>query len=134
MLTYGDGVSDVNIRDLVEFHKSHGKLATVTTVRPISRFGTLDLASERPSAQILGETRQRRLDQRGLFRLRSQSVRLSRTATIASSSANRWSGLPPKASSWPTGIDGFFYAMDTYREYQYLNEMWSSGNAPWKVW
>ena len=78
LLTYGDGVSDVDIRSLVEFHKSHGKIATVTTVPPISRFGMMDVDRNDAVQQIYGETHDRWLDERRLLRAQPRRIRLSR--------------------------------------------------------
>ena len=89
LLTYGDGVSDVNIRRVLEFHKSHGKIATVTTVPPISRFGMLEVAGEGRVTNFTEKPKMRRLHQRRLLRLPARNFRLSRAATNASWSTNR---------------------------------------------
>jgi glucose-1-phosphate cytidylyltransferase len=131
MLTYGDGVGDVNIAELLEFHKSHGKLATVTTVRP-SRFGIIEANSIRCN-KFQRETPTRWLDERRLLRARAPGLRLSRRRRLhlrtrapgAAGARRPVDGLPH---------DGFFYAMDTYREYEHLNELWNAKQAPWKVW
>ena len=68
LLTYGDGVSDVDIRDLVDFHENHGNIATVTTIPPISRFGMLELGGRRPRAALRRKTQERRMDERRLLR------------------------------------------------------------------
>jgi NDP-sugar pyrophosphorylase family protein len=76
-MTYGDGLIDVNIRDPVEFHKSHGKIATVTTVPPISRFGLIDIMITTASALSM-KTQNRRLDERRVLRAESRGLRLPR--------------------------------------------------------
>lgn len=133
LLTYGDGVSNVDIRDVVEFHKSHGKIATVTTVSPVSRFGMLDL-SENSSVERFTEKPKTDgwmsagffvLDRRVFDYLDNDQCifergPMERLATDGQLMAYRH--------------DGFFYAMDTYREYQHLNELWNAGTAPWVVW
>ena len=79
LLTYGDGVSNVNIRDLVAFHRSHGKLATVTACQPGGRFGAMELSEQGRGDGVPGETERRRgLGQRGLLRFPARGVRLSR--------------------------------------------------------
>ncbi len=133
MVTYGDGVSDVDVAKLMAFHKSHGKLASVTTVRPTSRFGILDLKddgrvatfSEKP--QVEGWINagffvfeRRVLDYLGGDDCIMEREPLERLATDGQIMGYRH--------------EGAFYAMDTYREYLALNELWSSGKAPWKVW
>ncbi len=132
LLTYGDGVSDVNIREVVEFHKSHGKLATVTTVPPVSRFGIVELHdsqvrkfTEKPKSEGWMSAGYFVLE-RGVFDYLGgddcifEREPLERLAADGQLMAYRHTG--------------FFYAMDTYREYQHLNELWKSGAAPWKVW
>lgn len=133
MVTYGDGVADLDIRRLVDFHRAHGRLATVTTVRPISRFGVLDVDSadrvnsfaEKP--QVDGWTsagffvfNRRAMDYLGgddCVLEREPLERLAREGQLMAFRHN-----------------GFFFAMDTYREYKYLNDLWASGQAQWKVW
>ncbi len=98
MLTYGDGVTDVDIRELLAFHERHGKLATVTAVRPPARFGGLDFDGDRV-ARVHREAADRRgLDQRRLLRARARRLRLPRRRRDASASASRSSGWPPTAS------------------------------------
>ena len=132
LLTYGDGLSDIDLRSLVDYHKSHGKLATVTTVPPRSRFGMVELSGNRVSSF----TEKPKLDgwiSAGHFVLERkvfdylggedcifEREPLERLAADGQLMAYRH--------------DGFFYAMDTYREYQYLKEVWECGNAPWAVW
>lgn len=134
LLTYGDGVSDVNIRRLVEFHRNHGKIATVTTVPPVSRFGMVALATDHDRVQSFNE--KPKTDgwvsagffalNRGVFDYLGsddcifEREPLERLAAAGELMAYRH--------------DGFFYAMDTFREYQHLNEMWCRGDAPWRVW
>jgi glucose-1-phosphate cytidylyltransferase len=133
LLTYGDGVSDVDISALVEFHRSHGKLATVTTVRPPSRFGMLQVAAsgrveqfaEKPQMQGWASVGYMVLEP-GVFDYLTgddcifEQEPLQRLALDGQLMAYRH--------------EGFFFAMDTYREFQVLNELWDSGKAPWKVW
>lgn len=132
LLTYGDGVCDVDIRSVVEFHKSHGKLATVTTVPPVSRFGIVELDdsqvrnfTEKPKSEGWMSAGYFVLD-RGIFDYLGgedcvfEREPLERLAHDGQLMAYRHTG--------------FFYAMDTYREYQHLNDLWKSGAAPWKVW
>jgi glucose-1-phosphate cytidylyltransferase len=133
MVTYGDGVCDVDLRRVVDFHQSHGKLATVTSVRPISRFGTLDLGTndnvnhfaEKPVADgwiSAGYF----VFNAGLFDyLDGDDCILERTPLER---------LAAEGELMAYRHDGFFFAMDTYREYALLNDMWQNGNAPWKVW
>src|ERR1039458_7048347 len=97
MLTYGDGVGDVNIRELLEFHKSHGKLATVTTITPSSRFGVIDTDATGRVTRF----KKRRRSAAAPAQAFSSSIALRSIisgATIASSKRNRWSALPTTGS------------------------------------
>ena len=133
MMTYGDGVSDVDIPRLLEFHKSHGRLATVTTFRPVSRFGILDINA---SNQVLNFIEKPKSDawasagffvfQRGIFDyLGGDEVTLEREPLER---------LAAERQLVAYNHPGFFQAMDTYREFQILNDLWKTGNAPWKIW
>jgi glucose-1-phosphate cytidylyltransferase len=134
MLTYGDGVSDVDVNRLVAFHKRHGKLATVTTVRPISRFGVLEVDE---GSLVSGFNEKPQLDgwinvgffvcQRGIFDYLSDDPGCVLEQEPMKNLAKDGELVAYKH-------DGFFYAMDTYREYKLLNDLWDSGQAPWKVW
>jgi glucose-1-phosphate cytidylyltransferase len=133
MVTYGDGLADVDLRALLEYHESHGRIATVTTVRPVSRFGVLNLDS---AGRVSEFSEKPRLEgwincgffvfNRGIFDYLSgdecvlEEEPLQRLAHEGEVMAYRH--------------EGFFYAMDTYREYLHLNQLWESGNAPWKMW
>ncbi|MDO9406413.1 MAG: glucose-1-phosphate cytidylyltransferase [Polaromonas sp.] len=131
--TYGDGVSDIDIRASIAFHKAHGKLATVTAVQPPGRYGALKIADNR----VEGFTEKPRGDggliNGGFFVLSPQC--LDRIAGDQSS----WEG-DPLASLAADGElmafehDGFWQPMDTLREKNLLEELWLSGQAPWKVW
>jgi len=133
LLTYGDGVSDVNISRLIEFHKQHGRLATVTTVAPISRFGMLDIAegsritafNEKPKIEGAISAGYFVLNRRIFDYLGDGQCVFEREPL---------EHLVRDGELMAYRHDGFFYAMDTYREFQHLNELWNSGRAPWKVW
>jgi glucose-1-phosphate cytidylyltransferase len=133
MVTYGDGVSDVDIPALLNFHQRHGKLATVTTFRPISRFGILSINEEHEVRSFMEKPRADAWASAGFFvferevlnRLDGANVSLEREPLQRLAAAGQLMAYPHP---------GFFYAMDTYREYQLLNEAWNSGQAPWKKW
>lgn len=133
LLTYGDGVSDVDIRNLVEYHKSHGRLATVTTVSPISRFGMLDLDNndrvnaftEKPKIDGWMSAGYFVLDRKVLDYLGGDECIFEREPLEQ---------LAREGQLMAYRHPGFFYAMDTYRDYLYLNEIWNARKAPWRVW
>jgi glucose-1-phosphate cytidylyltransferase len=133
MVTYGDGVADLNIRALVDFHNSHGRLATVTTVRPISRFGILDVDG---GGKVLNFAEKPQLGgwiSAGFFVFNRRFFEyLGRNNCILEK--DPLERLACEGQLMAYQHRGFFFAMDTYREYKYLNELWDSGKAPWKVW
>lgn len=131
--TYGDGVADIDIRALVDFHCAHGKAATVTAIQPPGRYGALNLEGnavrsfqEKPAgdgAWING----------GFFVLNPSVIDLISGDQIS------WEGDPlmqlardDKLMAYPHA--GFWQAMDTLRDKNQLEEIWQSGRAPWKCW
>ncbi len=133
MATYGDGVADIDISRLLEFHRRRGKLATVTAVRPSSRYGELAIEDgmvkvfqEKPqvgSAWING----------GFFVFETGVLDLIR----GDSDSLERDLLEELARAQQLAVythDGFWQCMDTFRETQLLNQLWGEGKAPWKVW
>jgi glucose-1-phosphate cytidylyltransferase len=133
-MTYGDGLSDVDITKLVEFHRSHGKLATLTTVQPVPRFGMLDLKGsevqtfqEKPSAStdwLNG----------GFFVMSPKAL-----DAIGDDPATMWEREPLEKLAKEGQLhafrhSGFWQPMDTLRDKQYLEQLWNTGKAPWKSW
>ncbi len=133
LLTYGDGLSDVHIPDLLRFHKSHGKLATVTTVKPVSRFGMLELSGEGGVMRFAEKPKIDGWMSTGFFVLERQVIDYL-TGDECIFEHEPLERLAADGQLMAYRHDGFFYAMDTYREYKALNELWASGRAPWKVW
>ena len=133
LLTYGDGVSDVDIRRVLEFHKDHGKLVTVTTVAPISRFGILELTGENRVHKFTEKPKSEGWMSAGYFVLQREVFDYldGDNCIFEREPLER---LAAEGQLMAYRHDGFFYAMDTYREYQHLNELWSNNAAPWKVW
>ncbi len=134
MATYGDGVSDVNLADVMAFHKRHGKLATVTTVRPISRFGVLQLDA---AGAVQGFDEKPQLEgwvNVGFFVFEPGVFDYLSSDASCVLEQDPLKNLARDGQLMAYRHPGFFYAMDTYREYKLLNELWDSGNAPWKVW
>lgn len=133
LLTYGDGVSDVDIRALVEFHRSHGKIATLTTVRPPSRFGMLELGVSGQVEQFAEKPRMEGWASAG-FMVLEPAVFDYLGGDDCILERDPLQRLAAEGQLMAYRHEGFFFAMDTYREYQILNELWDSGQAPWKVW
>jgi glucose-1-phosphate cytidylyltransferase len=132
-LTYGDGVGNVDITNLVAYHKAHGRLATVTAVPPPRRFGQLRLDggqvtdfSEKP----IGDGG---LINGGFFVLSPKVARyLGGDDTVWELGPLRGLAADRQLMAWEH--KGFWQPMDTIRERQELEEHWESGKAPWKVW
>jgi glucose-1-phosphate cytidylyltransferase len=132
-LTYGDGVADIDIPRLLEFHKSHGRLATVTTVPPISRFGIMDIDPESKVLNFTEKPKSKEWASAGYFVLEPEVMEyIGGDDCIFERDALE--KLAAEGELMAYRHDGFFYAMDTFREYQVLNQLWNSGQAPWKVW
>ncbi|HMB56353.1 MAG TPA: glucose-1-phosphate cytidylyltransferase [Arenimonas sp.] len=131
--TYGDGVADVDITRQIAFHREHGKNATVTAVQPPGRYGALTLAG----TAVTGFTEKPRGDggliNGGFFVLSPKCL------DLIEGDATSWEGAP-LATLARTGQlqafehPGFWQPMDTLREKTLLEDLWSSGKAPWKVW
>ena len=135
MLTYGDGVGDVDIKKLVEFHKSHGKILTVTGVRPPGRFGELmhdggglvTEFNEKPQAsggRISG----------GYFICRRELLDYLDTREDLVFEVEPLRRLVQDEQMLIYEHDGFWQPMDTYRDYMFLNGLCAKGEAPWIVW
>jgi len=132
MVTYGDGLADVDIPALLDFHESHGRLATVTTIRPLSRFGVMDMTEEGAVEQF----REKPLTdgyvnggffvfEPGVFDYLDDECVLEQAPLEA---------LAKDGQLMAFRHEGFWQPMDTYREFTMLNEMWDRDEAPWKVW
>lgn len=133
MLTWGDGVSDVNLNKLLEFHRSHGKLATLTAVRPTARFGHLDLDgdkivefSEKP------QTKEGWIN--GAFFVLEPEV-----FDYIDGDQTQWEKEPLERLAKDGQLmaykhSSFWQCMDTLRDKKLLETLWQSGNPPWKIW
>ena len=134
MLTYGDGVGNVDIQALLRFHKSHGKLCTVTATQPTGRFGALDLDS---SGKVVGFKEKPKGDgawiSAGFFIMEPQVLDyIEGDSTVLESEPLE--GLSRDGQIMAFKHEGFWHPMDTLRDKNYLEDLWSSGKAPWKVW
>ncbi len=133
-LTYGDGVSDIDINELVKFHKSHGKLMTVTGVRPPARFGELEIEGEK----VIGFNEKPQAQEgwiSGGFFICSRKVLdyLSPDDTLIFE-REPIESITRDGQLMIFKHRGFWHPMDTSREYQLLNSLWNVGKAPWKKW
>ena len=134
MLTYGDGVADINIDRLVEFHRKHGKLATVTAVQPPGRFGALELDSDGNVIEFKEKPKGDGAWINGGFFVLESGVfdYIDGDDTI-------WEREPLEKLAQDGQLvaykhKGFWKPMDTLRDKRELEALWESGNPPWKVW
>ncbi len=133
MLTWGDGVSDIDLRKLLEFHRAHGKLATLTAVRPPARFGHIELDGD-VVAEFSEKPQAREGWINGAFFVLEQQV-----LDYIDGDETEWEKEPLERLAADGQLmayrhDGFWQCMDTLRERKLLEQLWDSGDAPWKVW
>jgi len=133
LLTYGDGVADVDLLSLVKFHQDHGKVATVTTVRPVSRYGIMEMTQNFAVRQFIEKPQLDGWASAGYFMFQPEIFKLL-TGDDCTLEQAPLAALAAKGELMGYQHEGFFFAMDTFREYQYLNELWAQGKAPWKSW
>jgi glucose-1-phosphate cytidylyltransferase len=131
--TYGDGVSDINITALVEFHRQHGKLATVTGVSPPGRYGALKLKGN----QVTGFEEKPRGDggliNGGFFVLSPLCIDYIKD-DLTTWEAEPLEDLSNKGQLMSFHHEGFWQPMDTLRDKNYLEKLWLEDSAPWKTW
>ncbi|MEX0325467.1 MAG: glucose-1-phosphate cytidylyltransferase [Puniceicoccaceae bacterium] len=135
LLTYGDGLSDIDIGASIETHRNSGRICTIAAVHPASRFGTLEIEEDGGVREFAEKPQLNQSYVNGGFMVCQSSIfnylegyenpvfekePLSRLATDGQMNAYRH--------------QGWWQSMDTYRESQLLNDLWRSGQAPWKVW
>ena len=131
--TYGDGLCDVDISATIRFHKSHGREATVTAVRPPARFGALKLEGDTVEGFVEKPAGEGGFINGGFFVLNPKCI--DRIADDSTSwEAEPLSGLANDGQLKAFFHTGFWQPMDTLRDKVHLETLWSSGNPPWKTW
>ncbi len=132
--TYGDGVADVDIARSIDFHRAHGKLATLTAACAPARFGALEMTADHRITAF----REKPIGESGLvnagFFVLSQGV-----LDLPSGDESIWEREPLETLAATDQLrafrhDGFWQPMDTVRDRQALEELWASGHAPWRIW
>ncbi len=131
--TYGDGVGNINLTELIRFHKSHGKKATVTAVQPPGRFGALDLRDTRVLNFVEKPHGDSMYINGGFFVLNPSVI------DLIADDQTIWERTPVETLASRGELqaykhDGFWQPMDTWRDKMHLEDLWLSGRAPWKVW
>lgn len=133
MFTYGDGVADINLNDLLAFHKSHGKLATITTVRTPARFGRIGFDGDR-----IGEFYEKPEEGEGWIN-GGYFVLSPKVIEYIDGDESIWEREPMERLARDGQLMGyrhygFWSCMDTLKEKNYLEELWASRRAAWKMW
>jgi glucose-1-phosphate cytidylyltransferase len=132
-LTYGDGVGDVDIRKTIQFHQSHGCMATMTAVQPPGRFGALEIEEGRVKRFLEKPDGDGGWINGGFFVLSPKVI------DLIEGDHTIWEREPLERLSSNSNLhayrhSGFWQPMDTLRDKNYLEELWGDGKAPWKVW
>lgn len=133
MITWGDGVSNIDLDKLLEFHKSHGKLATLTAVRPPARYGHLEFEGQRVS-QFTEKPQTGEGWINGAFFVLEPEVAEFISGDEEMFEHDPLSRLAEEGQLMAYHHDGFWQCMDTMREKKILQDLWDSGEAPWKIW
>jgi glucose-1-phosphate cytidylyltransferase len=132
LLTYGDGLSDINIDDLVDFHKSHGKMVTLTAVRPTARFGELDLHGDTVASFKEKPQKTQGWINGGYFVIEPEFFDfILNDSTILEQEPLEKVAQMGELMSYKH--DGFWQCMDSKRDRDNLEDMWALGNAPWAI-
>jgi glucose-1-phosphate cytidylyltransferase len=132
-MTYGDGVADIKIKNLIDFHNGHGLAATMTVVRPPGRFGAVALDADRVARFVEKPAGDGGYINGGFFVLHP------RVLDRIEDDATPWELAPLEGLAADSQLaafrhEGFWQPMDTLRDRQQLEQLWESGKAPWKVW
>jgi len=135
LLTYGDGVADIDLDKLIKFHRSHGRIATVTGINPLARFGEMQIQGnsvtsfrEKPQDMESG------LACGGFFVFEEKVFDYLSEEESSDLEYGALERLADEGQLMVYRHDGFWYCMDTLRDVEALNKMWNEGNAPWKIW
>ena len=130
MVTYGDGVSDININKLIEFHKSHGKIATITGVHPSSRWGLVNADNDNLVSEFAQKPMLYDYVNGGFMVFNKEFFNYLKEGDMIEDALTR---LIPQKQLALYKHEGFWYGMDTYKDFITLNELWEKG-PKWKIW
>ncbi|KKQ23827.1 MAG: Nucleotidyl transferase [Parcubacteria group bacterium GW2011_GWA2_37_10] len=130
MVTYGDGVSDINIEKLVEFHKSHGKIATITGVHPLSRWGLVNADENNTITEFAQKPMLYDYVNGGFMILNKEFFNYLKPGDMIEDALIR---LIPEKQLALYKHEGFWYGMDTYHDFLVLNDLWTK-SPKWKIW
>lgn len=134
LVTYGDGLADVDIEALLAFHERHGRLATVTTTRPLSRFGVMNFGPDGRVEQFREKPIADGYVNAGFFVFEPHVFEYLSDDDDCVLEREPLEALARDGELMAYRHEGFWQPMDTYREYTMLNDMWRRDDAPWKTW
>ncbi|MFH1715557.1 MAG: glucose-1-phosphate cytidylyltransferase [Elusimicrobiota bacterium] len=135
LLTYGDGVANVDINELVKFHKSRGKLATITAVRPEGRFGALHIEEDNRVSRFMEKTEgESSWINGGFFVCEPKVLDYIKDGDASVFERAPLENLAKDGQLVTYKHNGFWQCMDTLRDKIYLNNLWEKGEAKWKIW
>jgi glucose-1-phosphate cytidylyltransferase len=132
LCTYGDGVADIDISKLLEFHKAHGKIATLSSVKPNSRFGVVDITNAGKVEGFREKPQTETWVNAGYFVFEPAIFDYLDSECVLEQEPLNTLALEGQLMAYKH--EGFWQPMDTYRESTILNQMWNEGKAPWKKW
>ncbi len=131
IVTYGDGLANVNIQKLVDFHHSHNKIGTITVAKPVSRFGIVDFNSNYEVFNFIEKPKLDNYINIGFMVFKNDFLNyLNENSTLESEPIKN---LARDKNLYAFIHEGYFEPMDTYREYLNMNKLWNTGNAPWTL-
>jgi glucose-1-phosphate cytidylyltransferase len=134
MMTYGDGLADININDLLNFHKKHGKLATVTGINPASRFGELKIKGDRVLAFNEKPKSDSRFINGGFFVFKKEFLDYLWNDDDCDLEIGPLENVVKDGQLMTYKHMGLWACMDTLRDMDYLNKLWAENKAFWKIW
>ncbi len=131
MLTYGDGLTDMNLKNLLRFHRAHGKIGTASAVFPQSRYGELTIQDDKVLSFTEKPLHKKTLISGGYFIFQKKFFKYLTEDNGCTLEKEPLEKLVHEGQLKAYTHDGFWQCMDTYRDYTYLQELWEKGNAPW---
>jgi glucose-1-phosphate cytidylyltransferase len=134
MVTYGDTIADINLRSLLAFHRSHGKLATVTGISPVSRFGELKTKGKKVESFIEKPEKSDGLINGGFLVFNRKIFNYLTEDNSCDFEKGALEEIARQGQMMVYRHDGFWACMDTMRDTEYLNELWDNNQQKWKVW
>jgi glucose-1-phosphate cytidylyltransferase len=132
LCTYGDGVANIDLKALNSFHEAHGKIATVTSVRPTNRFGSMQIDKNNSVTEFAEKPLAEKRVNGGYFIFEPQIFNYLDNECILEKEPLEKLSTAGELKAY--NHDGFWQPMDTFRETLELNDLWDSNQAPWKIW